>query len=82
MIPNHVQEEYKKLSQAQQIRFQELVSWAGGGEIAGGTLPIDYDAILAMVKRMGDEPVDPVAPTIPDDPEFTFKDYFKNPPKG
>lgn len=80
MLPQHIKDELAKLSQAQVMKFHELVAWASNSGIPEvGVLPVDYYKILEMVHRMGPEPVEPVAPIVPDDPEFTFKDYFKNP---
>lgn len=62
MVPNHVSEVLKTLSRAQQNKFTELLLWAGNSGIKGSSLPIDYDRILAMVVRMGSDPVEPIAP--------------------
>lgn len=68
MVPNHVSEELKALSKSQNEKFQEMLLWAGNSGM-GTALPIDYDRILEMVKRMGEEPVQPIAPILP--PEET-----------
>jgi len=62
MIPNHVSEVLKTLSKAQQDKFTELLMWAGQSGVKTTSLPIDYDRILAMVERMGAEPVIPIEP--------------------
>ncbi len=62
MIPAHVSEVLKTLSRAQQNKFTELLMWAGDSGIKGSVLTIDYDRILAMVVRMGADPVAPIAP--------------------
>jgi hypothetical protein len=82
MIPGHIKDELSKLSPSQQLKFHELLSWAGNSGLqATGNLPVDYYKLLDMVKRMGGAPMEPIAPIIHDDPEFTFKDYLKDPQK-
>lgn len=69
MVPAHVSDVLKTLSRAQQNKFTELVMWAGNSGLKGSTLPIDYDRILAMVVRMGGEPVEPIpAPPVVEEP--------------
>lgn len=69
MIPAHVADVLKTLSRAQQAKFTELLMWAGNSGIQGSKLPIDYDRILAMVERMGADPVEPIpAPPVEEEP--------------
>lgn len=68
MIPNHVSEALKTLSKEQNEKFQEMVQWAGSSGMGHG-LPVDYDRILAMIRLMGDTPIQPIAPILP--PEET-----------
>jgi hypothetical protein len=79
MIPGHIKDELNALSQAQQMKFHELVGWAQNSGFQGSKLPVDYGHILDMVKRMSSEPIEPVAPIIEEDPQFNFRDYIKNP---
>lgn len=81
MIPGHIKDELNTLSSAQQIKFHELVAWASNSGLAGSSLPVDYGRIIEMVKNMGGAPIEPIAPVVPDDPEFSFHDYIKNPAK-
>lgn len=62
MIPKHVLDELNLLTQAQKQKFHELSVWAGGGEITGSSLPIDYNKIMDMVRTMGEEPITPAEP--------------------
>jgi len=69
MVPQHVSDVLKTLSRAQQNKFTELLMWAGDSGVKGSALPIDYDRILAMVVRMGDDPIAPIAaPPVEEEP--------------
>ncbi len=72
MIPNHVSEELNTLSKAQQEKFHEMVGWSGSSGM-GHALPVEYDRILEMVKRMGDAPIAPIDPPMPEDEQVLPK---------
>lgn len=78
MIPEHIKVQLSELSSAQQIKFQELIAWAGYTGLSGISMNINYENLLEMVKRMGELPIEPKAPTVENDPDFVFKDNFKN----
>lgn len=63
MMPQHVQQEYDKLTPAQQAKFNELMTWSNAGQ-PGQTLITDmaYDSFFRMVKNMGDNPDTPAEP--------------------
>ena len=80
MIPGHIQEELAKMNKAQRTKFDELVLWASqSGGVEFGVLPVDYERLIEMVRKMGDTPLEPVAPIIAEDPNYNFRDYFKAP---
>lgn len=63
MMPNHIQQEYEKLSPAQKQKFNHLLSWSTSSGIPGVAVPVmAYEKILDMVKQMGEEPATPVEP--------------------
>lgn len=63
MIPNHLRDEYNKLSDNQKIKFGELLAWSSASGLPGIALPTQtYENILEMVKKMGPMPDTPVEP--------------------
>jgi hypothetical protein len=62
-IPDHVQKELATLSDKQVMKFHELLAWSGSSGFPGGQVDLlTCDRVLDMVKRMGVEPHEAVAP--------------------
>lgn len=63
MIPGHIQKEIDTLSNAQRIKFGQLISWAATSGLPGVSIPVHtYENILNMVKQMGESPISPIEP--------------------
>jgi hypothetical protein len=73
MIPKHISDALKFMSKAQNEKFQELAMWANNDGGTGASLPIDYDRILDMVKRMTGAPIRPVEPPPVEEVEVLLK---------
>ena len=62
-LPAHIREELSKLSQAQILKFHELLSWSTAYGVAGCKIdPITCYKILDMVKNMGENPQQAIEP--------------------
>jgi len=62
MVPKHVADVLRTLSEAQQEEFRKLCMWSGDSGLQSVRLPINYDALLEMVLKMGADPIKPVEP--------------------
>ena len=71
-LPAHVQQEFDKLSPAQQQKFHQLMGWgsAAGKGFASVTTDVAYFNAIDMIKRMGDEPATVIEPEKPFSKEF------------
>ena len=63
-VPDYIEKELEKLSSKQRMKFNELLAWSGNSGFPGATLNFDmFEKVLGMVKRMGEEPIEPVGPS-------------------
>jgi hypothetical protein len=74
MLPtNYIQEEYDKLTEAQKVKFNQLVSWTLANNLPGVFIQMSfstYENILKMVQNMGPEPICPVEPDMVTNPDW------------